>query len=444
MGNLIKFGEPMSENSRDDRLTDEQQFAVIGHCMRDPRWFVRIKDTLPAQYFMNLKARALYGYVCKLYESQSKPISVSELKACVKQEQSDENTIKIFCEHVNDTQVNSATFTTSRLIGALQKQRLYYEYLTGLNEVAKHAGTGNKEKTLEAVKTLAALAETPNGEQPTTEENLSTLEEEELRWERSLKCRVPFISPLMNAHFMLIPGITLIGGVTKSGKSTVLANLVPPILDHFQDKKVFIITNEDNLDLVATRIACCVCSVPLREYRFEQFKLTAEQVAMVKQAKRAVATRIIVASMPHYDTSNMEVVQELLEEAKSENYSAILLDYYQIVANSKRHQAIEYVGIMKKFGTWLKGYAADLTIPMVVFAQLKPMADGQDTPFSQRVQADQTIANHVHVALEIARTTDDLGHLTNLICHLSRHGDSLGKISTFRYKEGQLLYQPKT
>ncbi len=433
--------------TKDERLTDDQQFAVIGHCMRSPDWFLRISPTLPAQYFMNLKARTIYGYVLKMYEHTRKPISTAELKAIVRQEQSDPATVQIYCNHIDDAMMKSVDFNQARLTQALQKQRLSYEYQSGMVELSKHVGAGKRDKAMETVAKLAELNKIEITTQPTTEENLVALTEEEAKWEANLRNRVPLITATLSGSFMLIPGITLIGGVTKAGKSTFLANLVPAILDHFQQKKIYIITNEDNLDLVATRVACCAMGVDVRTFRFKPDQLPADLVVRVKEMKRAVASRIVVASMPHFDTSNMETVQDLLLEAKQKaiagEYSAILLDYYQIVANSTRFQNIEYVGIMKKFGTWLKGYGADLGIPLVVFAQLKPHSDKQDVPFQQRVQADQTIANHVHVGLEIVKDTDDLGYLTKVICHLSRHGDILGTIATFRYDGGLLRFQPK-
>lgn len=434
------------ETQRDPRLTEEQQLAVMGHFMSNPEYFRRVHPTLPASYLTSLKVRNLYTYVIDIYSQSSKKISTSELKAKVKQYQTDVQSQKIYCDMVDQAERVKSDYTLSRLSAALTDQQAHYEYLNKMNELAKAAGDGNRNKVMEIAEEVGKLRHNASSEQPTEEENVRDLEEEERRWEESLPNRVPLVTPYLNGRFMLTPGLTMIGGVTKSGKSTVLANLIPAILDAKPDKKVFIITNEDNLDLVTTRIACCALGVSLREYRFERHKMTPEAIELIKQTKRAVATRIVVASMPRYDTSCMEVVQELLEEAKNNNYSAIFLDYYQIVANSKNFKGIEYVGILKKFGTWLKGYGADLKIPTVIFAQLKPMSEKQDLHVSQRVQADQTIVNHVHVALEIERERGDLGQsYTHLVCQVSRHGDMVGRIGTFIYKEGQLIYQaPRT
>lgn len=416
--------------------------------MRSPDWFLRISPTLPEKYFMNLKARTLYGYLLKMYQTVRKPITPGEIKAIIKQEQADVATVAIYSNHVDDSVRLSCDFNQQRLTGSLQKQRLFYEYLSGMTELSKQVGAGKKDKAMEVIERLAELGKVEITSSPSTEENVVALDVEEATWEANLLNRVPLITPQLNGSFMLIPGITMIGGVTKSGKSTVLANLVPAILDHFPSKKIFIITNEDNLDLVATRVACANCGVDVRTFRFKRETLPADVVSRVKMVKRAVASRIVVASMPHFDTSNKETVESLLIEAKEKaaagEYSAILLDYYQIVANSTTFKNIEYVGIMKKFGTFLKGYGADLTVPFVMFAQLKPMAEKQDTPYQSRVQADQTIANHVHVGLEIVRGSDDVTSTTEVHCHLSRHGDHLGKIATFRYAGGQLQFQPKT
>lgn len=432
----------LEKPTADNRLTDEQQYAVIGYCMRDASWYVRIKDICPPSYFTNLYARNLYTYVRALRDITMHRISEDELKAYVKQQQTELQAQKTYCNLVDECIFATNNFSSKILSPMVLRQHQYYNHLSELNELAKDAQRGNHDGVIEHARKIAELADMPIAEQPTEEENIKTLVQEEERWEKSLRNRVPFISRDLNPRFMLIPGITLVGGVTKSGKSTVLANLVPAILDHFQDKKIFIITNEDNLDLVATRIACVTCGVSLRKYRFEQSSLPEEVIAKVKFTKRALASRLIVASMPQHDTSCMEVVQELLEEAKTGPYAAIMLDYYQIVNTSRRDRRKNYVDIAKVFGGWLKGYAADLTIPMILFAQLKPAVDRQETPFSQRVQSDNHIANHVHVGLEIVRTYDKTDTrdipLTEIHCHLSRHGDSPGIVATFKYVEGHL------
>jgi replicative DNA helicase len=433
----------MNRTNRDDRLTDEQQLAVIGWMMRNPVWFKKVNSDLVPEYFANLKYRNLYVYVCHLYKDSNKLITEDQLKAHVKQEQVDAQTIKVYHGHITDAWIATQSFDTDRLGQAIKNQRLHYEYLNKLNTIAKHAGTGDKGKVLDAVKDLASLTTAAEADAPTSDETVAVLDFEEKRWEESLLNRVPLVDIRLNHNFMLIPGITLLGGMTKSGKSTVLANIVPPILDHFRDKKVFVISNEDNIDLVSTRIACCSLGVPVRQFRFEQASLSKDTVASVKHMKRCVASRVVVASMPKYDTTNLEVVQELLENAKAQNYSAIMLDYYQIVANSKDPKLRNYIDVAKRFGLWLKGYAADLSVPMILFAQLKPTTEGADVQFSQRVQSDQTLANHVHVGLEIVRKNDDIGNLTEIHCHFSRHGDVLGRIATFRFNGGQLVFQPR-
>jgi hypothetical protein len=415
--------------------------------MRSPDFYLRVSPTLPANYFVDLIARNIYAYVGQLYENNARAISGLELRTYVKQYQSDPQSFERYSKYIAEAEMYSADFTTGRLMGLLQRQRAHYEYQSGMIDLSKKVGAGKKEEAMEVIKKLAELDKSSLMSQPSSEENLLALDEEERKWEESLKNRVPLISPKVNGKFMLMPGITLIGGVTKSGKSTILANLVPAILNHFQDKKIFIISNEDDMNRISSRIACCVLGVPIRKFMNDPSSLPPETVAQVKQLKRSVASRIVVASMPHYDTSNMETVQGLLEEVKADakagKYSAILLDYYQIVANSKKFQNVEYVGIAKKFGGWLKGWAADIPIPMILFAQLKPTADREDMPFSQRVQGDTHIANHVHAGLEIVRETDDRGDITKIVCQLSRHGDNLGTVGTFRYNGGQLMYQDK-
>jgi replicative DNA helicase len=273
---------------------------------------------------------------------------------------------------------------------------------------------------------------------PSTEETLALLEKQEKDWEDAVKRRIPFIDKALNPVFMLTPGITLIGGTTKSGKSTILANLIPPILDYKPNQKVLIITCEDNLDMVATRIACCICEAPIKIFRLSPWDLPKEKVEHVKAVKRQLSERIVVVSE---NTTNVENVQSILAEAKFEDYSAILLDYYQVVNTSNKKRNADYIEVLKDFGMWLKAYAQELKVPFIMFAQLKPADKDVDRPFSQKVQGDTHIANHAHVSLEIRRAHDDgKGSLTEIYCELSRHSDRLGKIATFQFDGGKLKF----
>jgi len=426
----------------DPVLTDDQQLAALGLCMRDPAFYARSIPALKPEYFRHPIIRVLFEYVSKEYERRNGAVSTVALTSIIEQNQSDPQTISVYKGYANNAEAMSAMFSKGDITRLVAEQHKFMLIKGKAFELAKHYDKGDIDKIVETSAEIADLKNMRTTGVKSDQEAVDSIAAKTARWREVLKNRVPFITPAIEGTFMLTPGITLIGGVTKAGKSTIVANLAPAIIRHVPDKKILIISNEDDDHKVSARIACAACGVSIRDYLMFPQKIDPVKLAEVEQTMAWVATRVTVASVPDYDVTNMETVQDLLLEAKESGlYSAIMLDYYQIVSNSRRNKALAPVGVAKEFGLWLKSYAIDLSIPLIVFAQLKPQPPDSDMPFSQRIQGDMWLANHVHVGLEIRRGhggPTDAAPITEVHCHLSRHGDNVGKIATFEFVHGQL------
>lgn len=431
------------EAQRDDRLTPQEQCAVLGHCMRNPRWFKLISAEVQSTYFSDLICGSLFTYISKIYETEKNPINESMIRAEIDKSQSGDAAAR-YKQYATESFKWSVEFRTGTLELALRKQRSHYEFKAASIEMSKQFTGGDMERITQAVEKVHEILSKPVQAQPTAEDNLVVLAASERRWREALKNRVPLITPELNKKFMLTPGITMVGGLPKSGKSTFVANLIPGILNSYPNKRILIISIEDGLDLVASRIACVMYNVNLRHYRFEPERLTPEIVATIDEMKRWLVSKLVIISAESgYETNQMEVVQEILEQAKNEDYSAIILDYYQIVNSSKKSRNKGYVDVLKEFGSWLREWSADLTIPMIMFAQLTPRQKNADLPLSQLTQSDKQISNHVHVGLEIVQASDDLGPTTEVYCHFSRWHDLVSQtlpLVRFRYIDGRLKF----
>lgn len=434
----------MNEEQRDGRLTQPEQLAVLGHCMRNPRWFRTVSDSTKSTYFADLICGSLFTYIGKIYESDKNPISESVIRAEIDKSQSGEAAAR-YKEYATQAFRWSMEFRTNQLETALKEQVSHYEFEAASIDLSKQYASGDKDRIGKAVEKVHHILSKPTHAQPTAEDNLVVLAESERRWREALKNRVPLISPEVNGRFMLTPGITMVGGLPKAGKSTFVANLIPGILNHYPNKRILIISVEDGLDLVASRIACVMYNVNLRHYRFEPDRLNKEVISAVDEMKRWLVQKLVIISAESgYQTNNMEVVQGILESAKSEDYAAIILDYYQIVNSSSKSKK-NYIDVLKDFGSWLREWSADLTIPMIMFAQLIPRMKGTELPLTQLTQSDKQISNHVHVGLEIRQASDDGGPTTEVYCHFSRWADIISTslpLVRFRYVDGKLKYLP--
>ena len=414
--------------------------------MRDPQFFTRSIPSLKVEYFRHPIIRVLFEYVAREYERRNGAVSSFALNSIIEQNQSDSQTIRVYKEYSNKAEGTSSWFTKVDLKHLVAEQHKFMLIKGKTFDLGKAYDKGDIDKIIEVSAEIAGLNNMRTTDVKSDQEAVASISDKMTKWRAALKNRVPFITPLFDGKFMLTPGITLIGGVTKAGKSTMVANLAPAIIRSNMEKKLFIISNEDDDYKVSARISCASCGVSVRDYLMFPEKVSPEKLKEVEDTMMWVATHVVVASVPDYDVAERETVQELLTDAKESGmYSAMMLDYYQIVSKSGRNKLRDPVGVSKDFGQWLKGYAIDLAIPLIVFAQLKPQSPDSEkageTPFSQRVQGDTWLANHVHVGLEIRRK--ELGEqngakVTEVYCHLSRHGDDVGKLGTFKFVDGQL------
>jgi replicative DNA helicase len=430
---------------RDNRLTDKEQLAVVGYCMKDAAFYHRVKEKLLPSYFTDTITRGLYEYVVGIYSAPglNKYITEEMLRSEVKKQQADPDSIRRYQDQVVATQVQKANFTIPYLVASIQKQLSHYEYIPAVNEVAKHAGTGDKEKTVEAMRRVIEIENAAATEAPSAEETIALMKAQQKRWEESVKNSVPFISPALT-DFVFRPGIIVMGAVTKGGKSTVLANALLPILDRFQQKKIVVITAEDDLNLVASRAACASLAQDLRAYRFQPYTIAPEMLARIEERKEQLCQYLTVYDSS-FGTRYIEDVQDILANVDQENTSAIFIDYYQIINSSRRNSKDGFVEVHKKFGMWLKDFGLTLKIPLIIFAQLYPQSGSgeKEVPFQQRIQYDRTLCNHAHQNIEIIKPEQGVGfpatefHLIN-----SRHGETPRKLATFRYDFGRLVYPP--
>lgn len=431
-------------HKQDPILTDDQQLAALGLCMRDPKFYERSAPFLKVEYFRHPIIRVLFEYVVREYEQRNGAVSTMALNSIIEQNQSDPQTIKVYKGYANNAEATSAFFSKSDLVRLVAEQHKFMLIKSKAFELAKHYDKGDIDKIVETSAEIADLKNMRTTGVKSDQEAVDSIVAKTKLWREALKNRVPFVTPALDGTFMLTPGMTVVGGVTKAGKSTIVANLAPAIIRAFPDKKIFLISNEDDDHKVSARIACAACGVSVRDYLMFPGKIDPRKLEEVEQTMAWVATRVTVASVPDYDVTNKEAVQDLLLEAKESGlYSVLMLDYYQIVSSSKNRNLNSAVAVAKEFGLWLKGFVKDIAIPLIVFAQLKPVSPDDKNPpvFSQRVQGDTWLANHAQVSLEIRREhggPTGAAPVTELYCHLSRHGDQLGKLATFEFVHGQL------
>jgi hypothetical protein len=133
----------------------------------------------------------------------------------------------------------------------------------------------------------------------------------------------------------------------------------------------------------------------------------------------------------------IEDVKAVFETARNSTDSVrlVVLDYLQTIYRSKLRE-LKAWEVSKEFGFFLQEYGRKVTIPMVVFVQLKPTSQSPD--FSERICNDKTVYHHAVTAIEIKPNFDN--GLTEFKLHKDRFGQNQGKSVFVQFVDGR--YEP--
>lgn len=207
------------------------------------------------------------------------------------------------------------------------------------------------------------------------------------------------------------------GATSKSGKSTLCANIAHSIL--LQGKKTLVITNEESSTDVLARVACLELGI-----NFNKDKLghTSEHDRhnVTKQIKE-VAKLVDVAGKEKYRTWSTEVVRKILDKVVDDDYSVIMLDYFQLVSQSLVNPSLGYVEVLTQLAVFLSSFIKRSRAPLVVFAQLRD--DGKvSEPFKNRIEHCKNIFNQATQIFELLKDGENLQSILRVV--RSRFGDS--------------------
>lgn len=238
---------------------------------------------------------------------------------------------------------------------------------------------------------------------------------------------IPFISPL--SEITLGRGFNLICGQPGQSKSTTAANLVAGAVE-YSNANILVMSNEETSSAVLDRIACILTHTPFQRYYNK--KLTGTQTAAVESTADIVAERVQVLDFESaYNMSIVEDVEAVLAQAPN-NFGLIVFDYIQNTTSSREREDLLTWDISKRLGLFLKNMSQTLTVPLVVFAQLRPKAAIE--AIAERIQNDKTLFNHALQCIEIV--PDFETRETTFKVHKDRFGPMQGKEVKMQFRDG--------
>jgi replicative DNA helicase len=249
------------------------------------------------------------------------------------------------------------------------------------------------------------------------------------------KHALPFITPdLTKLVPFYFPNLILVGALTGSGKTTASANIVHRLLK--DKKKVLIISNEELILDVYTRIACLELDLNINDrhnFTEEQHKVIRSKIPEIGEYVRVVDSEY---ESNQNLTSSIEGMRTLFEHISEERYwDCIIIDYYQKVTKSQHSESTAHHFVLQEFTLLLDKFYKICHAPVIVLCQLHP-SKADDAGFESRIKLGKSILVSSTFALEIE--SDKTNFETKWICHKGRWGSQGTKVTTL-WSKGKFL-----
>jgi hypothetical protein len=253
------------------------------------------------------------------------------------------------------------------------------------------------------------------------------------------KARIPFISRHFLPHFYLAQGLTVVGAESGKAKSTTCSNLLYGFLTT-SDKKAIVISNEEATDAIYERTACIALKKDYTKFFSGQLPQR-EENEIIRFVTNEIIPRVEVVEDGTFDMSYLEDVQAVLDSAANNKDGSdtgiVLIDYLQIITQSRKEPNIASFEVSKKLGLYLKSYGKQNAVPVVCFVQLHSSTRGPT--MAERVQNDKTFYNHGFACIEIVPNFETLS--TEFKVHKDRFFGSTGKVISCAFEGGRYIFE---
>ncbi len=413
------------------------QMAVLGHFMVDDRFAKKIATSAINFFLHDVRTDQLLKWMVSYRKKYGRPPTKEEMRQILFDRFTDENNCRKYDDLLDQSLQAISKFDSKFLLRKLYDQSRAVDIRKHVIDLAaafnRYSDTEDpkiERAMIEHAQKIADAHKIVHGvELPSLEDQKFQMDEEATIRRASIPNSLPLVNGLQNHLYMVPPGLTAIGGPTGSGKSSTSGNMVCSTLDHKPNAKILILSNEETSDQVLSRIACLRLGVDVNSYIMGSLDLGVPKSAEVDAEKIRLLDQIVVVAGTNVnglDTTCLEDVQNLLHEVVSseDRYDLIILDYLQTVRESKCFRDTEFkpMQVSKALGTFLKEYAKQVTIPIVVFVQLRPVASNAKVyeDFAARVVGDKTFAFHCHSLIEIQFNKESL--ITTFVVHKNRFG----------------------
>ncbi|CAM6003888.1 unnamed protein product [Sphagnum balticum] len=256
------------------------------------------------------------------------------------------------------------------------------------------------------------------------------------RHNKMLKERLTLINDSLTRAIPLVrENLYLFAAYTGSGKSSTAANISYPLWK--QKKRVLIISNEESEKDVVSRIACLEVGLNFQSVIRGEITKEQEMSYVVHIPKIKEYVKVISATDPR--TTRIEGVKNILEAAKKEDFSCIIIDYFQLIKYSESEPNKEPYKVMMIFKDYLNAYIKTANAPVVMFAQLWSLSKrpSKGTELDSRLKECASIQDGASVVVELVPNFEE--STTDFLICKDRFFGRKGERLTCPYSSGRFL-----
>lgn len=259
------------------------------------------------------------------------------------------------------------------------------------------------------------------------------------KYNRMLNERLIFINESLTAAIPFTrENLYLMCAFTGNGKSTAAANITYPLLK--QQKKILVVSNEEPAHDILLRIACLELGYNFNDYKKGLMPKDQQLEAIKLFEGIGKYVHVIDVSFKEGFTSKVECVKNALEQAKTADYSCVLIDYFQNIKQSAKDPTRKAYDVLNDFRSFLNVYIKSSNAPVVLFVQLysqsKRQAKGHD--IDTRIKECSAIVEPATVIIEMIPNFEESS--TEFIIHKDRFGRT-GMRLVCPFERGRYLKQ---
>lgn len=231
-------------------------------------------------------------------------------------------------------------------------------------------------------------------------ESIKEMYQDIASYNRMIKERITFINPaLSEAVPFTRENLYLICAYTGSGKSTVAANISHPLWK--EGKKTLVIANEEAQQDVLYRIACLELGYNFNDYKKGNMPLPHQKECILLFPEISRHVKVLDVNYKDGLTTKLEGVKNALEAVRTEDYSAVMIDYFQLIRYSVVDTTRSTYSVLDDLRIYLGQYIKKSHIPVVLFAQLHSMGKRNNIELDSRIKECPGIMEPSTVIIEV-------------------------------------------